>query len=957
MQEDEQNKRDDESPIIRGVRRLIHGVLGVQFPEDLPKLRKTEGSIALSTYSETEMRHLPGFDRPSDMRDVTNTNIPMLDEYLRGVSQRSGDWSEQMKTIQILTPEINRSADIMVSSIMSPTDIQTTSVSIKCSGTDLGDNIEQSISKMITSFMNDDVDLGPRTYKYIKESLYGEGSASVLILPQSNVNKLNKAMDVDIIKAGNLDILNRNYRELEEIDKRLKHEEPVVPSLEGADQNDKEQSIPSLEFLLPEYSDNSTEKSSLLESISTEAYFALESSSYMTTQPSKDEKNKNGRSTEKAKHITKDDFVAKSKDEIKAVLEVFSKSKSAVTISRDVSAVHDTELRLRDRIEKMAQDVEKNFLFDKQNPTFLLDDVYDPDEKQNPAIIELPSRAVVPITIPGSPEKHIGYFILLDQWGSPMFGTHSANDSMQYGPRRLSEAAASAALGTSMVYRFNSAINDEDRYELTSTVFGITLRQLLDNRLKDYGLLGASVELNEAITTCIFRQILAKKQCKMVFVPEPMMMYMRFDHREDGTGKAITEQLSTLLSMRTVLVMSYIMAATENSVNNRVITVDVDEKQTNVPQYLELIRNAYSNKKLVPMDINPITVQQGLIQKSLTIIPKGIKGLPNSLDIQTEHRQTGAIAPDEGLLEKLDDWIVTALEVPHSALNQLSENEYSRSVASSNLYFSNNIKSKQRIVIKYMTKFVRLYVRYSKVLREAIAKIITTTDATEKEVNSMEGADTKSEITIERNKDKNTDRRIQMVINHLCIELPTPRIVVDKTQYVEIEQYITTIEKILDSVYPDEIASGAAQEVQEINKVLKAIVKQKMIRDYITEIGFQSIYDIPSIDAVDTDFVQDALQVLLNLSNSIAIKYTQLKKAASDGTTPDMGATPGGGTLGGGAGGTDEWGSIGGEEPMGTEGGTPGGEEGGALAETGAETTNETPEGNDFNKVQEPPKL
>ena len=917
MPTDEENKKEEP---IRGLPRLLK-MIGVQFQDDVPKLDKVD-NIELNNYSQTELRHLPGFDVPKTERQNYQSGIASLQTYLRNIAQNSGEWSEEIKAIKLLTPEIDRSAEIMVSSIMSPTDIQTDTVNVVCEDTDLGDELEGKISETISKFFNDTLDIGNKTYRYIKQALYEDGSAAILILPQSNIQTLNRAADVDWFKGGKGPILRKNFKELQEADSMTGHSK-LVPSVESLC---VDSSIETLELQIADKLEKSLEAHNMFDGMKPH------------------------------------DIVTKSKTAREEILKLFSETKQSVVVTRDITQINARETSLQDRIDKMQEEIDKNFIFDKINPTYLLNDTFNEERKENPAVIEIPTKAVIPITIPGSPEKHIGYFVMLDSWGAPLFGVASDN-VQQYGPRRLTEAATQSAFGTPTMYRFSSAIDDTQRYELTSTIFGLTLKQLLDNKLEDYGLLGATIEENDAITTCIFRQILSQRKCTLVFVPEPMMVYFRFDHRENGTGKSLTENLSTLLALRTVLIMSYLMAATENSVNNKTITVAVDEKQTNIPQYLEMIRNAYVSKKMMRFDVNPLTVQQDLIQKSLTILPKGIKGVSDSLDVQTEHRQTGAIAPDETLLEKINEWIVTALQVPHSALNQLSENEYSRSVATTNLYFSNNVKSKQKVVERHMTKFVRLYSRYSFAIRKKISDIIRNSDKTLEERESSEALP-KSDTKVKMNDEKNVSKRVMMAINHLKISLPSPRIVVDKTQYMEIEQYIGTIEKICEVLYHDDFLTGDAQELQDTMKIMRACIREKMVREYIEKIGFQSIYEMPLPEDIDIDKAMDIIKLLSKKKKGVSDWMKQIagKSSSDDSMGGDMsGGYGAGGDMSGGAGGGDEFGMGGGDMGGGMSGGaggSAGGEQpAGGQDAGGAEMTNETPAANDFGKVQTPPAL
>lgn len=830
------------------VRKLsrLYKIFGVQFPEDMPKMEHSD-SIIMNTHTQAELRHMPGM-----MEYVQNDQTPNTSEltsYLTKVAKSNNDWIQQSDAIRVLTPEIDRSAEIMVSSILSPTDMQSDTINIVCDGSDLGEEIEQKVGDELTNFFNDKLELGDLIYKYTREALYGSGSCAIMVLPPRNIDILNTAIDNDLIKAGVLKSSKRKSTKISADNTAL-----VSPSMESA--------FASTESM---FTAVHTSTEALESAIEQDMLLAIEAANPMVG-------------------MKPGEVITKSKEARKQILDLFKNSKSHIVMSSDLTGLRKGKDHLSDVASKLSDEIEKHFLFDQNTPTFLLDSECDDGSDKNPAIIEIPTRAVVPVIIPGSPDKHIGYFILVDQWGNPMV-EGEGNNPPGFGPRKLTESATQAAFGAPNLYRFGSNITDEQRYDITNTIFGITFKHLIEAKLDDFGLSGTTIGEYDAITSCMFRNLLNRKKCVLVFVPEPLMVYYRFEHRPDGTGKSITESMSTMLALRTVLLMSYIMAATENSIDNKVISVAVDEKQTNLQQYLDMIRNAYVAKRMMRFDINPLTVQQDLIQKSLTILPKGIKGISDSLDVQTEHRSTGAVMPDDGLLEKIGNWIITWLQVPHSALNHLSENEYSRSVATTNLFFSNNVKSKQKVVIKHSTKFVRLYTRYSPHLRGKIEETLKTTEKTSK-ANASSEADTspKSKITVETN-DDSIKKNVAKVISCIKTTLPSPKIVVDKAQYEEIEKYLDTVEKICDYIYSDDLVAGGeqVQELADTLKMMRANIRSNMVRDYIDNIGFQSSYDLPYPEDVNFKNTQDLVQLLSNQRKGLNDWMTFIvQKAKSD---------------------------------------------------------------------------
>ena len=220
------------------------------------------------------------------------------------------------------------------------------------------------------------------------------------------------------------------------------------------------------------------------------------------------------------------------------------------------------------------------------------------------------------------------------------------------------------------------------------------------------------------------------------------------------------------------------------------------------------------------------------------------------------------------------------------------------------------------------------------------------------------------------NDEKSVLKRVRLAIDNLKIILPSPRIVVDKTQYQEIEQYIQTIEKICETLYHDEMLSGDAQDLQDTMKIMRACIREKMVREYIEKIGFQSIYEMPLPEDIDMDKAMELIKLLSNKRKGVSdwMKQIAAKSSSEDSmdTTGGGGygdtAGAGGGDMGGGVGGDFGMGDMGGGDMSGggEAGGTAGGEAGGAAGGTdagGAEATSGTPAPNDFSKVQTPPQF
>lgn len=986
----------------RGMKRL-GALLGIRYPEDNPDQQSSK-DIQLSLHTPTEMRYLPGIYSP----DGNKTNItPSMGEFrdqLLTISQQAGNWSRTAQSLNVLAPEIRDASEIYISSIISPTDLQTQSIQVLLENTDLGPEIEDKISTILTDFFNNDFELAAHMKGWLHDAIFQDGAAPILVIPQINIDTLNQAVDLDEKEMGH---------DLKEIVKNANHPEltinqQLIPGnyTMGSEQYLDEEPLvhydpknPSMEMLLPSdyLTTNNLRKKHHYEKLVDKIEHDIDAGfEQLATVPGYEV-------------FKTDEVIASTREARKAIRDLLSDvKKNSFVISHDVNLIN-RESRYKGVTRKLEEKVAQHFLLDKNNPLYLLDTDESLESQHHPSVVQIPYQAVVPVVLPGTPDKHLGYYIMIDQWGTPLTN-HIYDRSTVNGPRKLTEGAMQATFGQPAAYKFAAGINDDQRFEATLMMFGLTIRNILQDKLEEYGFKGATIEEHEATTLCLFRYLLNKKNVGLIFVPSTMLTYIAFDYHQDGTGKSKIEDLSTLLSLRTVLVVSGVMAATENAIDHKVLEVDVDEKNANVTQYLSMVRDAFIEKKMLRFDNEPLTVQRDLIQRSLTILPKNMKGIRENLNINTEHRSSNVVAPDQGFMEQLTNWLITGLDVPHAALNQTGEQEYSRSVATTNIMFNNKIKGAQKIVVKFGNKFIRTYIKYSQplqklileVLKEAVSsrkdthysteaedpfqaegigddapvddEIPDTAETTEEQDTDTEEDDTPlqkgkpSKQKIEMNKDS-LKKKLLTVVQNIKITLPAPQIVVDKAQYEEISSYMDAIDRVLQTIFNENMILD--QDSRDMFTLFRDTVKSDMVRDYIKQIGFQSSFDIPYPKDIDIKSAKDLYLYISNqkLSFENFKKYVidQARKHLEEGgddsgyggygeqtaDTGDMG-TGTGEEQGGIPSEADMFGDMGGTE-------TPPGEEGGEPQEPQEEPAEgeggQTPGNIDFDNTPPPPSF
>ncbi len=907
---------------VRGAKRLWR-LLRISFQANRPKTQK-EKKINLFAYNQSELKYQPGFMRGFlDQSD----NPTSLYNYLTAASQRAAAWEREAKSTNTLSPEIEAAKDIMVASILSPVDLQTGAINVEVTDKSLPEEVQGRLSQIISDYVNNDLKLSRRLTKWLGNALYQSGAAPILVLPQSNIETLKNLNDLEY--AGFLDKYDQ---------------------LKPTKRPEKQQEIVSGEA----YISGNASFEGLNIKVDSDSYKAFINQTVNDCIASVERLDFIEKTEATSLHKNKDKFE-------KEIQEVINKSKNFVRFSTDVKILSKHQTDIRSKLEKIQRDIDKRFVINRVDPIYVLNTEAkkDVEEIEAPTLIELPYQCVIPIIVPGAPNQHIGYFILVNQWGEPLNpDTRDINDLNANS--RLMESNIHAMFGVPSAV-INMERSPMQQFRVTSSIFGNILRHLMEHKLEEYGLGGTQIQQHEAITTCLMRNMLDSRMIGLVFVPEPMLTYYRFDVHPDGTGKSLIEDIRTITGLRTTLVTSDIMAATENSIDHKTVEVNVGDMNVNSQQLMEQIKNAFTEKRIMRYDNNPLNIQRDLIQKSLTVVPKGIKGLQDGLNITTEHRQTGAIGSDQHLLETLGDWLIQALKVPKSVITKTGDEEFARSVVTTNLFFNNRVKIIQQDVNDYTTKLIRCYIKYSYPLRK---KIITELSVSEKdyhdtkqdinpgdaksapefEAESMKSLEAQalSEKQVDeaekkaeklRKKDTNPPKsgeeietnkttiyeQLQSVIDNTFVKLPEPRIVVDKAQTEEINTFAQCIDQVLNTVYSDELLPDDYAAYHGVLRMFRAREKSRLIKEFIKKVGYNSVFDLPSLDQVVTSDLYDIPMFVINQKKGMDNIHEQIANKVNLGNRVQMDMGGGmGGDMGMG-GGMDMGGGMG-ETPTGSDG-------------------------------------
>lgn len=828
--------------IVRNLNRIsaILGLGSAAKPEDIvhqPKKYPIQGY-----FSQREIMNFPGLDQRSAM--YANNPYQYIG-YLKQVAETNSKTIQDSSLLRFMAPEIAKAERILVSSIMSPNDMQDDRAPMKMATIpELDDAAQKEVLEFIQNFYNDELQLGVRLSDWIGEALVRSGSKAVLTLPKSTLRAMSDAQDL------------RNGKDLsKEPDATqigLEAQTRIRLFQDKMDELDKN----SLTVALEDWNEQ-TKTIDIFQSDENLSNFVCET--LMEADPAFESINP--------------DSLHKLSVGIRDGMASFVKThKTKIEIGRNPFAIKPVSDAANEFISQTEKDIQAVYQQGISNPVMInIPESNSGAQASDMAIwVELPAEAVVAIPAPGSVQNHLMYMVLIGEDGIPIASktTSTAHNSTQGVIRAnaraiMDDKQLNDILGVSAAHR-DLAV---------SAIFGVAIKNILSTELGKKGLMNMSPMQYNAIASCAFSHLALDQQIRIVCVPESMMAYYAFNYRDDGTGKAIIEDCATILSLRTTLLTANILSQMRNAIDRRKLTMDFNGKTLNPEAAMEMARELYVRKQFVGFSNDPMIAANNMAMQGFTITPKGMPGLPDNMDVTVEPGQAVHTQVDQGsLVELLTNMFIDFLIVPQSALNKTGEDEFAKTVATNNLYFCNQIRGFQRVVNEKTTKLVRNHLRFSYRVQQDLLEILNK-HSSKKPGATGDTAASAAEIN---------SKLLSKIIASIEVKLPSPNMSVSKAQFDEIKSFCDAVEDLFNLVCNEDMVPDAEITPNGIMKLIKGFLKADIARQYIADVGTSQMFNIPELADFDQSKLKSMTMLLINVLKGSKDHFKAFSKVIHD---------------------------------------------------------------------------
>jgi len=434
----------------------------------------------------------------------------------------------------------------------------------------------------------------------------------------------------------------------------------------------------------------------------------------------------------------------------------------------------------------------------------------------DPIMFRLPPESITVIHTPGDPNDHLGYFVLLDNFGNPINATTMDDSNLN----RIMDSSKNQNNIFTQVYNaygMSNGFRGYNQYDSMNLIYSKIVTEHLKNRVGKAGYANVALGNTDSMMRCMFTRFMAQKQTRVLFLPKDLVTYMSFELDQNGYGVSRLDRIKFNLGMKMAVQVSRVLAAIKAAMDKRKVEVRFTENLMEQPESVfNSIMTEYMRKSTMSFSVDPNVIQNQIIDKSLTIKGINMPGM-EEFDLSNEpDNRTGSVDFDPQMTEYLDQQILHGLRVPPATMNSVGQDEYARSVSTTNLFFAMDVSLDQDIVIDHISDLIRKYARYSESFYNLIYEIIPSLKVEKKNssIDSNKDESKEDQIHLPENFD------IDKLIDSMSISLPRPNVAPSKAQFEALTAMIEAIGTTVDALFPEELV-GADDTLGPAVRLLK----------------------------------------------------------------------------------------------------------------------------------------
>jgi len=715
-----------------------------------------------------------------------------------------------------LEPKIEQAETIIIPSILSPNslknfDLHFTFSSIIDPLIDGNKEVTNLLLEKINQFVNYELKIKDKIEGWIREALFVSGAKPLLIVPPGVISNIR-----------NSSISFEDYKESYDTDSLVISQEEIFSKI------------------TKDIADDSSNITAALEALSDEINPKL-------------------------------DKQKTSYEELKNYFTVISEeAKKSVEVTDKIESIGDGKKKeaianknFMTKYNEWYNNPNKHHQVKKDNLVSLGDYIIDDDKSEtfNPMLLELPAESVIPIINKLSPTDPPEYIIMLDENGYPVTAISDKDQNMMNSENSQSKdlinkiynSGSRGNIGNANTF-FSTKISDDNT--VLQKLYETYIDNLINTTAENAGFLNVDYELKSSVMQTMLFRLLKKKKTKMLFVPKFMLTYIAFKYNSYGVGVSKINDISFVLSLKLTYLISRLYKMVNQSIDHKEVKVALNDKINQPLEFLQALKDVLVRGKMMNFSHDPVKIVKTLADKHISIIPDNIPGIEN-FEISSDNKQAQTNMPDDSLGEILDNMLTILLEVPPSAYNELSENEYARSLTTINILFDLKIQKKRNTLTKHISEVIQNFFIFDTKFQEELKEILTQKLDSPKSVNND---------------------LVLNIIKSIRLSLPESNISYDKAEFELAEEYISFVDTLVESIFPDKMVLD--RDNQEFFENMTATIKSKLVKKYLSGSNLMTYFDkiFEDLGSFDVTDMLGNEEIITNYKQALDAYLSKVKK-------------------------------------------------------------------------------
>lgn len=510
----------------------------------------------------------------------------------------------------------------------------------------------------------------------------------------------------------------------------------------------------------------------------------------------------------------------------------------------------------------------------------------------SPLELILPSEAVIPVGTPGNRSNHVGYFVLVDSEGYPVTAESSyltsgiLEDSIKSDStgilNSLTEKARKNLVGTDIDALLMSNL---------TKLYGEVVNSMLSDKFAG-GIMKSklSVHATNDVLRVMLARTFANQLTRLVFVPEELVSYFAFQHKEDGTGKSLLFDLKVLTSLRAAVLFADVSGHIKSAISITSVKIKLDPLDPDPLKTVELAQHnvVKLRQQYLPLGLNrPEDLADWTQRAGLEFSFEGHPGLPDTqFEFDTKNLQH--VRPDTDLVDNLRKSTIMGVGLSPETVDNGFGSEFATTVVSNNILLAKRVSQYQNIFMGLFTDYVRKLAFNDDGLYQRLVEVVTDN---RKFVESNLNDEGRAEY------DQSPETFINDVVSEFLAQL---RVTLPKPSTASLDNLVEAFSKqstALDDIFekailPDSLlSSDIAGEIGNNVSVLRDTYKSYFLRDWLGKNGLMSELSEITLEQEDGTPVVDLHKQMSEYVARImhgSVKYIQTLRPMRNAVDADL---------------------------------------------------------------------